>query len=106
MLCEDSDKETAFSDACLYEHFEVAKYLIQRILEKHGKDKMEEVLNKADKNDRTTLFDATLRGNVQFVQYLLNIKETDVNVPGDDGMSPLHIASERGHLKIVKAYFF
>ncbi len=73
------------------------------ITERHGKDRMEKVLNKGDKDGQTSLFVAAWQGYLQVVQYLVNIKETDVNMTGDDGKSPLHVASQFGHLEIVKA---
>ncbi len=73
-------KRTAFSHACLHGHLEVVKCIIKMIIQKHGKDKMELVLNKADLDGETSLFGAASKGHLQVVQYLVNVKETDVTM--------------------------
>ncbi len=64
---------------------------------------MEKGLNKVDKYGQTSLYYAAWKGYLQIVQYLVNIKETDVNMSKNSGTSPLHMASKYGHLEILKA---
>ncbi len=92
---------------------EIFKWIIKMIIERHGSDKMEKMLNKADKCGETGLFAAATKGHLQVVQYLVNIKETDVNMPnkGEMHMSPLHVANENLEIKMrargyVKISFF
>ncbi|XP_033728389.1 ankycorbin-like [Pecten maximus] len=61
----------------------------------------ESELNTRDANGRTILFYASRNGKTQVVKNLLNAG-SDPNIPDVEGSTPLHEATERCHLDIVK----
>ena len=52
--------------------------------------------------DRISLIDACISGNVDIVRHLVTDKHCDVNAKGRNGYTPLHYACEKGHFEIVK----
>ncbi|XP_071156052.1 serine/threonine-protein kinase TNNI3K-like [Mytilus edulis] len=53
------------------------------------------------KNQFAAIHLATYKGDIECVQYLLEHDNVDVNLPGNSGITPLHIAAMCGHSEIT-----
>jgi ankyrin repeat protein len=73
-------------------HAEVAKYLLEE-----GAD-----VTLADEVENTALYQAVGRGNGEFVRLLLSRSKAELNVRGQDGMTPLLLALSQGHAEVAK----
>jgi ankyrin repeat protein len=60
-----------------------------------------EVINSTDKHKRSALHLASFFGRTAAVELLLSLK-ADVHQAAQDGFTPLHFASQNGHLPVVK----
>lgn len=94
---EDADMEnniglTPLSSSILTGSIDVTKYLFSKI-KPH--------IDKKYKNDFTLLMWATIGGNKEIVNFLIE-NEADINIKNKDGMTALMWASIRGHYNIVK----
>ncbi|CAB4041140.1 D Chain D, Coupling Of Remote Alternating-access Transport Mechanisms For Protons And Substrates In The, partial [Paramuricea clavata] len=88
------DGRTVLHYAVSANSLKIVKYLVE-----HGA----EVINLHTHGSDTILFLACEKGNESIVDYLLQNGATkDINKYGDDRVSPLSIASEKGHTAVVQ----
>ncbi|TFK30361.1 ankyrin [Coprinopsis marcescibilis] len=59
-------------------------------------------MSRPEEASDSSLHGAAVQGDVARVKQLLKNSGQDVNKFNDDGYTPLHLASDRGHLEIVK----
>ena len=52
--------------------------------------------------DSTNLHDASQKGHLDVVKYLVEESMVDPSCQDEDGVTPLHLATENGHLQVVK----
>jgi len=64
-------------------------------------DKLISDLNFTDNSGWTPLHYASIRGNYDIAEFLIE-KGADINSKYNDGWTPLHYASYRGYIEIVK----
>ena len=69
-------------------------------IEKESSNKLSDVVNAKGDYDFTPLHEAEI-GNLDVVKYLVE-KGADVNIPDENGWTPLHIAAKEGKLDVVK----
>ncbi|XP_060080735.1 serine/threonine-protein kinase TNNI3K-like [Ylistrum balloti] len=80
--------------ACI---FGGSESLIDLLLKKNVKS------SDLSKNQFSALHLATYKGDTECVQYLLDHDKVDVNLAGNSGATPLHIAAKCGHAEITSA---
>ncbi len=90
LLCENKDKQTAFSQATKLGHAEIMESLLDAIRERYGEEKEREVINKKDGFGRTPLMHAesTLTG-LNAVKFLVKIEACDLMALDDEHNSAL-----------------
>ncbi len=81
---------------------EIIEFLTKIISERLGKEAFEKLINKPDKHGQSSLYLAAWKGHAKMVAFLLNLKETDINMANEKGMTSLLIACDGGHLEVVK----
>jgi ankyrin len=59
-------------------------------------------LNVKDPQEKTLVHYCAMSPSLEMMQYLVNEKSLDVNAADKDGITPLHIASQKGQLDVVK----
>ena len=53
----------------------------------------------------TPIYFAAQEGRLQAIRYLHDIANCDLTIPSEDGLKPIHAASQAGHTSIVKVNF-
>jgi ankyrin repeat protein len=59
-------------------------------------------LNAKDPQEKTLVHYCAMSPSLEMMQYLVDEKSLDVNAADKDGITPLHIASQKGQLDVVK----
>lgn len=59
-------------------------------------------MNLRDADGRPTLYILSLENNVAVAKFLLEHSNINVNLPDNEGRSPLHVAAWQGHLEMVE----
>ena len=79
-----------FHEACISGNIEIVKHLIET-----------NAITKDEIDEKATLYWTSEEGHIEVVKELLNFG-AKLNVPGELGETPLHIAAKRGHEEIVR----
>ena len=104
--CKDQHKRTPLHHACEQFHFDVVKYLI--ILQKCNPLSQDEkiitplhlALIKVGIDESLLKFSTI--GSIRAVKFIVENRKCDLNYRDNSGKTPLHHASEGGHLDVVK----
>lgn len=59
-------------------------------------------MNLRDADGRPTLYILALENNVTIAKYLMENSNINVNLPDNEGRTPLHVSSWQGHLEMVE----
>lgn len=59
-------------------------------------------VNLRDADGRPTLYILALENNVGVAKFLLEHSNININLPDNEGRTPLHVASWQGHLEMVE----
>lgn len=59
-------------------------------------------MNLRDADGRPTLYILALENNVTIAKYLLENSNINVNLPDNEGRTPLHVSAWQGHLEMVE----
>ncbi len=103
LIATSNDGWSALSYACKAGHTQIVKFLVRILNEKLGNDKMLKILNKPDKNGKTSFFKAACAGHGEIVSHLLTLEGCDFRSANyNDGWTPLHVSAIFDKLEVVK----
>ncbi len=79
--------------------------MTQIVIERLGNDAFVKMLNKPDKNGKTSLYLAGERNKPKVVECLMALEECNHTIANKHGYiyTPLHAAAEKGYLEVVKS---
>ena len=97
-LCYDSQQRTPYHSACHGGNLNILKYLVSNC-PYYSKNILASELAR---QGNTLLHFASLSGNLDLVEYLINEFRIKPDIASNRNATPLHMAAQKGHIKTVR----